>query len=270
VRRSTQATIFGFLSTPTAQDLRVADKLILVYLAWRQGSNGKSWPSLKTIEDDLGVCRRTCLRAIARLCESGCIEKMPGSPGRGHSNRYVVKAGKRTQGVTYSAEGKGRTSPPFDARKGRILSPEKDAPCVLKEPLNEPTKSAARHACAKPRTRKVQVHEYAPDFERFWEAYPKKVNKFEAFEAWAALGPSVKLAEKIIATVGAYSKTDQWTRSLAEDGGRFIPNATTFLNQHRYDDAPLAKPEPQRGDPGWLPTEEEARETIQRCAMEAV
>jgi len=160
--RSIRPSLFDILGVSSAQDLRAADKLVLVYLAWRQGSNGRSWPSLKTIEDDLGICRRTCLRAIARLCENGCIEKTPGRPGRGRSNRYTVGTRKGTHDATFSPEEKGRIPPPFDAQKGRILSPKKDAPRVLKEQGKEPTKSIVHRSPAKTHRQKPTGQPFTP------------------------------------------------------------------------------------------------------------
>lgn len=144
-------SLFDVLGVPNAQGLCMGDKLILVYLRWRQGDNGHSWPSLTTIEKDLRISRRTCLRAISRLCEAGCIEKTPGRPGRGHSNHYAVRTGKRAHGDTFTANRKGGTTPPIGARKGGKLSPEKVAECHLKEQGKEPTKSIVRRSPAKTR-----------------------------------------------------------------------------------------------------------------------
>lgn len=46
-----------------------------------------------------------------------------------------------------------------------------------------------------------------PLFDRFWEAYGKKVDKVAATKAWAKLCPSQELAETIITSAAAYSKS---------------------------------------------------------------
>lgn len=64
-------------------------------------------------------------------------------------------------------------------------------------------------------------------FDAFWSAYPKKVNKPSAVSAFKKLSPKAELLAKIITDVSARSKTEQWTKQ----GGQFIPNPSTYLNQ---------------------------------------
>ena len=69
-------------------------------------------------------------------------------------------------------------------------------------------------------------------FERFWTAYPRKTAKTAARKAWAKLDPVNGLLDSIMAAVAAQSNSRQW---LA-DGGRFIPHASTWLNNARWED----------------------------------
>ncbi len=73
---------------------------------------------------------------------------------------------------------------------------------------------------------------YPPEFSLFWEAYPKKVGKGDAFKAWKKLRPSKELQAKILAAVGKQKRSEQWTK----EGGQYIPNASTWINQGRWDD----------------------------------
>lgn len=73
-----------------------------------------------------------------------------------------------------------------------------------------------------------------PNFEMFWDVYPKKVGKGEAWKSWKKLNPSLSLGEKIISTTLLYVQTPQWKK----DNGQYIPNPATFLNQRRFDDEP--------------------------------
>ncbi len=70
--------------------LTPADKLVLAYLAYRQGRNSYTWPSVKTIGADLGISQDTVDRATANLAEAGLLTKTSGRPGRGHASRYSV------------------------------------------------------------------------------------------------------------------------------------------------------------------------------------
>lgn len=69
-------------------------------------------------------------------------------------------------------------------------------------------------------------------FNRFWEAYPRKTAKQQAFKAWAKLNPDSELVERIIAAIERQKQSDQWKR----DNGQFIPYPTTWLNGGRWED----------------------------------
>lgn len=69
-------------------------------------------------------------------------------------------------------------------------------------------------------------------FARFWDDYPRKVGKGAAEKAWKKLNPSETLTEDILSAIAAQKKSRQWLR----DGGQYIPNPATWLNQHRWED----------------------------------
>ena len=69
-------------------------------------------------------------------------------------------------------------------------------------------------------------------FAEFWAAYPKKVGKQAALNSWKKVKPNAALFERIMQAVAAAKKSEQWNR----EGGRFVPNPSTWLNQGRWDD----------------------------------
>lgn len=69
-------------------------------------------------------------------------------------------------------------------------------------------------------------------FDRFWEAYPKKVGKQAAHKAWSKLAPSVELEETILSAIGRQKRHSQWLN----ENGRYIPHAATWLNGSRWED----------------------------------
>jgi len=69
-------------------------------------------------------------------------------------------------------------------------------------------------------------------FDQFWKTYPKKVGKGPARKAFVKIKPSEELLQKMLAAVEQQSKSEQWL----QEGGRFIPNPATWLNQERWDD----------------------------------
>ena len=69
-------------------------------------------------------------------------------------------------------------------------------------------------------------------FERFWEAYPRHVNKQGAVKAFEKAEIDEGLLEVILRAVERQKASDQWTK----DNGQFIPHPATWLNQRRWED----------------------------------
>lgn len=67
------------------------------------------------------------------------------------------------------------------------------------------------------------------DFDAFWSAYPKKVGKEAARKAFEKSKQPVNV---LIEAIEKQKASEQWTR----EGGRYIPNPTTWLNQGRWQD----------------------------------
>lgn len=74
------------------------------------------------------------------------------------------------------------------------------------------------------------------DFAVFWKAYPRKESKVQARKAFAKVNVRLDI---LLQALGVQKQTDQWRR----DGGQFIPYASTWLNQRRWEDEPPAQPE---------------------------
>jgi uncharacterized protein YdaU (DUF1376 family) len=68
-------------------------------------------------------------------------------------------------------------------------------------------------------------------FEIFWSQYPKKVAKAAVKRHWDRKKLDNK-ASDILAAVKRYKATEKWQA----EGGRYVPNPLTFLNQERWDD----------------------------------
>ena len=72
----------------------------------------------------------------------------------------------------------------------------------------------------------------ALQFADFWEAYPKKVGKQEAEKAFRKAFPAGDEHNVTIPAIERHKRSAQWTK----DGGQFIPNPATWLNQKRWED----------------------------------
>ena len=97
----------------------------------------------------------------------------------------------------------------------------------------------------KPRTNKPILGDEG--FASFWSAYPRKVSKAEAQKAFAKVNPDETLLATILSAVERAKASKDWTK----DDGQFIPHASTWLNQRRWEDeVAIGADDPAGGD--WL------------------
>lgn len=80
----------------------------------------------------------------------------------------------------------------------------------------------------------------AERFERFWQAYPRKVGKDAAKRAFDKRKPDETLLADMLASITLQCQTEEWRK----DGGQFIPHPATWLNQGRWQDELGDKAEP--------------------------
>lgn len=74
-------------------------------------------------------------------------------------------------------------------------------------------------------------------FEAFWMAYPKKVGKGATRKAWDRVKQPAASLDLILKALSWQVASEQWTKN----GGQFIPNPATYLNQQRWlDERPSA------------------------------
>lgn len=74
-----------------------------------------------------------------------------------------------------------------------------------------------------------------PRFEIFWSAYPKKVGKDAARNAFKRRAVSDDLLAQMLGAISVQSQSRDWTK----DGGQFIPHPATWLNGARWQDEPV-------------------------------
>lgn len=71
-------------------------------------------------------------------------------------------------------------------------------------------------------------------FTLFWEDYPSKIDRDDAWEEWKSINPDAALVQAIRAGLEAWKRCDQWQ----EAGGRYIPAAAKWLNKRRWECPP--------------------------------
>lgn len=85
-------------------------------------------------------------------------------------------------------------------------------------------------------------------FQQFWNAYPNKVGKGAAEKAFKKIKPAVtnKLLADMLTAISVQRQSERWQR----DGGQYIPNPSTWLNQRRWEDEPT-QGQTLNSDNGW-------------------
>lgn len=73
-------------------------------------------------------------------------------------------------------------------------------------------------------------------FTSFFDNYPNKINREEAWNAWKILNPDSVTVLSIMGGLEAWRRSDRWK----EDGGRYIPSAAKWLRDRRWEITPPA------------------------------
>lgn len=190
------------------------EKAILMALANYADANGECWPSYKTLADDCEVSRRTVIRVMERLVESGLIEKRPDSRTNGGdtSNIYRIAGCQNVTGggVTDDTGGVTLVSPRMNLPSNRQVS---------KRPKPEPVAVPADIA------------------EQIWLLQPitggkRKATRPDVAEALkAAIGRGATGADILAALTRYYALPD-----CRKDGGRFASGAVVMLHKDRWRD----------------------------------
>ena len=72
------------------------------------------------------------------------------------------------------------------------------------------------------------------DFADFWEVYPNKVGKLDAMKAWKKVKPNLN---DVLRALSWQKNSDKWQKN----NGQFVPNPSTYINQGRWLDEPVAE-----------------------------
>lgn len=75
-------------------------------------------------------------------------------------------------------------------------------------------------------------NKYTAAFLEWWESYPKKVGRGAVVKIWDKQVRGKVELSKMLLILEKQKASDQWQK----EGGQFIPNPTTYLNQGRWDD----------------------------------
>ena len=234
------------LSWAFSQDMDPTAKLVLIGLANYADAEGICWPSYGVLCAATGLSERTIIRKIQDMEKDGllAVVKRTRTDGSASSNTYQLAI--RGGGDSVSPGGDSLTgggdslsphsvcvSPPSVTVSGGVLSVcQGGSVCVspLEPSLNRQLEPSENQQPPPPPS---GGSEAADRFEDFWRVYPRKTAKGAARASWQKIKPGPKLFERILDAIAEQRESEQWRR----DGGQFIPHASTWLNQSRWEDS---------------------------------
>jgi hypothetical protein len=89
--------------------------------------------------------------------------------------------------------------------------------------------------------KKERKEEYTSEFISFWDHYPRKESKQDAWKAWNQIAPQNGLVETILSSVEQHKQ--KWTDP------QFIPLPASYLRGRRWEDVLVIAPKPTQRDP---------------------
>lgn len=229
-------------------DKRLQRTDIAVFAAIVDAANrktGEFWAAIPTLVNASGVPRSTLIRALKRIEAAGYVRA---ERRHGSTTRYFITSS--IDGTTSSIDG---TSPSWNATgsaHGLSRGPVDGTKVVPSREHNQSNKSkkdvdqgkadvAAQPGAGGSLFGAADVlpnNASADRFAEFWQAYPRKVGKPQAFKAWVKLKADDQF-DAVMAGLAAWAASPDWTK----DGGKFIPHGPTFLSRRQWED-PAPKP----------------------------
>jgi hypothetical protein len=223
-------------------------------------ADGRAFPGCKHMGSKIGLSERTVDRSVRRLHKHGHLHVVWGAPGRGHSNQYwmVLKGEKTRTTKPVSTSQKTRTIKPVLKKENPHLGQRKPASGANKTRTavtenhkenhrgnhtraRRPHLGSKDSASSRQRSDAVVARKGADAFDRFWQVYPKQVDRLAAEKAF---GKALKLvpAEQIIEGAGRYARDperigrgERYTKHPANwlrDGSWANSNGRVTIDQH--------------------------------------
>lgn len=221
------------------KDLPPTERIVLVALAWHQGSKDTCWPSEKALAAELGLSERNVRRIIQDLIAKGHLRvTRPANQGRGMANTYTV---------VLVAEG-GHVDPPSEGQKADVVGPLSD------KEGGQPGSKRGSPVSSQHR-RNTEEEEGTILFTTPSVAEVRAYATHRGFPGFDA--------EKFIEHYAAADWRDSQGRPVRNWKHKFIWVWEPKLKEKQVDHA-----EPQRGDPDWYPTEEQVIAARGGCETE--
>ena len=234
-----------------ATDLHSHAKLIgLLLVNYMNKEKNYCYPSLTRLAHESSLTKKTVIKYLQVLAKAGYLSVKKRIIDGGYaSNIYQLIAKKdyktlhnnapiekeKLGGVVYDIHQGGISATPgvvYDVHPNNQLN---------KQMNNQLKTNTAREKQKRlnfddeqlntKHTKDGEEKDYIKRFELFWNAYPKKVARKKALESFKRINPDQSLFKKIMFGLNQVNAL-VWRHTEQ----RFIPNASTWLNQERWSD----------------------------------
>ena len=205
--------------------------------------------------------------AYALFGEEPDLEKLPDSVSMAFelirpnldASRRKAKNGKQGGSKTKQTESK----PEANGSKMDDTSSEGEKEKEKEIEIEIEKEIEIEHECVKASPAESKPTAPGSAFTSFFDKYPNKINREEAWTAWKSLNPDSGNVLAIMDGLEAWKRSDRWT----EEGGRYVPSAAKWLRDRRWEITPPAgKQKVPMGASGTLGAAE--LEAIQRVLRE--
>jgi hypothetical protein len=203
-------------------------------------------PEFFTSEDIVGLTPFARLLYIALWCEADREGRLVWKP-RTFKIRYLpadecdvqalcqelLDAGLvRLYGDGFAVIPSFRDHQHLNPRESESSLPEPDASATRRPRVNHASKRDSDAQGGREGKGKEGKTRDASGFDAFWDIYPNRKAKQDAFKAWLKLDPDEPLQRLILTAVSMQKESAAWRK----EGGQFVPHAATWINGKRWTD----------------------------------
>lgn len=197
---------------------------VYCHIARRAGERG-AFPSLAAICNACKMCRRTAMKAIRELLDRHMITRKSRT---GYTSVYHLTPHELWQpGASDAPSACHVPSAPDALGGGACHAPGGGAPEAPLRISKKVIQEGNLKTCA------VQVENGLDQASGFYLAYPRKLGKPAALRA---INAALKVAPAEAIASGLLAWCEYWR--VTETDQRFIPHASTWFNQRRWEDRP--------------------------------
>jgi hypothetical protein len=196
---------------------------------------GESWPSLKVLAQKARLTVRQVCKVLDKLEAVGEIRRERSTGGRNRRTRYFINLDSLENGEikTVKKEHCQNNSVFGDMKTVSYSSHALNRHRTVNNRVTDSDKLNPDSLSTKTKRKLTRPDPPALEaFERFYQAYPRRVGKAEALKVWIKLAPSPELVAAIMTAVERYAA------EVRDIEPRFIKHPGPWLNGKRWEDEP--------------------------------